>query len=128
MTSFLDRIESITLSKEDTIIRHRRNTVSDVIKMRYPDDQSVEDRISKTPHASLHARHVIALQAAQKGIDRKNRKIWRLEEAFGELEAERLGLERQIRKYEKIMDVLEESNADVVKQLLIEHGLAKARK
>lgn len=101
--------------------------MNDVVKInRYPDDKAVEDRISNTPHASLHARHVLALQAAQKGIDRKNRKIWRLEEAYDELEAERLALDRQVRKYERVMDILEKDNAEIVIKLLIQEGLSKA--
>ena len=98
------------------------------ITQKYQDDESVKQRINETPHASLHARHVLALQAAQKGIDRKNRKIWRMLETISELEAERLAMERRIRKYEKIMDTLEEGNAEVVQELLLAHGLAKAQK
>lgn len=98
------------------------------INQKYQDDDSVKKRINETPHASLHARHVLALQASQKGIDRKNRKIWRMEHVLVELECEKLSLERKVRKYEKIMDVLEEGNAEVVKELLIAHGLAKAQR
>ena len=99
--------------------------MSDVINIRYPDDESVQKRIAETPHASLHARHVLALQAANKAINRKNGKIRRLLEDMELVESENVTLTRQVRKYERIMDVLETGNADIVKQLLIEHGLAK---
>jgi hypothetical protein len=98
------------------------------INQKYQDDDSVKKRINETPHASLHARHVLALQASQKGIDRKNRKIWRMEHVLVELECEKLSLERKIRKYEKIMDTIEESSPEVVQQLLVAHGLAKAQR
>lgn len=103
--------------------------MNDVVNItKYQDDESVQKRVNETPHASLHARHVLALQASQKGIDRKNRKIWRMEHILVELESEKLALERKIRKYEKIMDTLEEGDVSIVHELLVAHGLAKAQK
>lgn len=102
--------------------------MNDVINMRYPDDKSVEDRIKDTPHASLHARHVLALQAADKALRRKNNRIYHLLEENAELAAELLRAERQIKRYERLMDAIENSNPEAVHQLLQEYGLAKVNR
>lgn len=84
-----------------------------------------KQRAALNADASLHARHVLALQAANKALHRKNSRIASLTAQRDELRAALVHAERQMRHMQRVIDSLDHDSVTTVQDLLAKLKIAR---